>query len=116
MWQTVNLTGVVDPLLIDNQTVMFSLSAWLGGWRDQDDNARVSINFFDQANLIVGSSTTIGPVLAADRSNITSLLFRQANGSVPVGARSFTVTVLITCVVPTDNDGIADDIACSLYQ
>ena len=115
MMQTVNLTNAIDPLLIDNQTIKFNLSAWLGGWQNQDDNAQVNIIFYDQANQMVGNSTTIGPVLAADRNNITSLVFRQANGFVPIGARSFITTVTMTRVVVSDDDAVADNIAVALF-
>ena len=116
MWQTVNLTNALDPLLIDNQTIKFNLSAWLGGWQNQDDNARATIIFFDQTNQMVGNSTTIGPVLAVDRNNITSLIFRQTNGFVPTGTRSFSVIVTLTRVVVTDNDAVVDNIAVTLFQ
>ena len=111
MWQTVNMTGSVDPLLIDNQTVWFNLSAWIGGYQEQDDNARVALTFIDQTNQAVGSTITLGPVLAAARLNITSLLFQQANGLVPVGARSFRVMVTITRTQGSYSDGDIDNIA-----
>jgi len=115
MWQTVNLTNTIDPHLIDNHVVKFNLSAWIGGWSSQNDNAQVSVIFFDQTNQIIGSQTTIGPVLAADRGSQSSLLFRQANDYVPIGARSFTVIVLITCSVSPSNDGSIDNIGIYLY-
>ena len=116
MWQTVNLTNTIDPLLIDSHTVKFNLSAWIGGWSNQDDNAAVSVVFADQSNQIIGNRTTIGPVLAAARGSQSSLLFRQANGFVPVGTRSLTVIVTITCITPASNDGAVDNIGISLYQ
>ena len=116
MWQTVNLTKTVDPRLIDSHTIEFNLSAWIGGWSGQDDNARVSVTFFDQTNQIVGNQTTIGPVLAADRGSQSSLLFRQATDLVPVGARSCRVTVIITRVVSVSNDGDVDNIGMYFYQ
>lgn len=115
MWQTVNLTNTIDPLLIDNYTVHFNLSAWLGGWSSQNDNAQVSVSFADQTNHVIGTQTTIGPVLAAARGSQSSLLFRQANGLVPVGTRSLTVLVTITCITPTSNDGDVDNIGIYLY-
>jgi hypothetical protein len=116
MWQTVNLTSTISPLLIDNNTVWFNLSAWIGGYQDQDDNARITLTFTDQTNVIVGNGTTIGPILAVDRSNITSLLFRQANGLIPAGARSFTVSVLTTFVIGGSTDADVDNIAVLLYK
>jgi hypothetical protein len=116
MWQTINLTSTISPLLIDNNTVWFNLSAWIGGFENQDDNARVTLTFTNQANVIVGSTTTIGPILAADRGNVTSLLFRQANGLIPISARSFTVSVLMTFVIGGNTDADIDNIAVVLYK
>jgi hypothetical protein len=82
MWQTVNLTGLIDPLLIDNQTVWFNFSAWIGGYANQDDNAQASLTFLNQTNQKVGNTITLGPILAAARGSITSLLFQQADGLV----------------------------------
>ncbi|CAF1038853.1 unnamed protein product [Adineta ricciae] len=116
MWQTVNVTHTVDPVLIDNSVVKFNLSAWIGGWSSQNDNARVSIAFADQANQMLGNRTTIGPVSAADRNSQSSLLFRQATGLVPAGTRSFTILVTIICTDPTSNDGDVDNIGIYFYQ
>ena len=116
MWQTVNMIGSIDFYLIDTHTVWFNFSTWLGGYSTQDDNAQVLITFFDQTNQKVGNSTTLGPVSAAQRGGITSLIFQQASGLIPIGARSFIVIVTLTCVSPQDNDGLIDNIAVVLYQ
>jgi hypothetical protein len=110
MWQIVNLTNSVNPSLIDNQTLWFNFSAWMGGFRSQDDNAQVSLAFMDQNNQQVGNITTLGPVLAAQRLNITSLIFQQAGGLIPVSTRSFIVTVVVTRIEGTYNDGSIDNI------
>lgn len=116
MWQTATISNLINPILIDNQKISFNLSAWLGGYYNQDDNARVSITFMDQNNQQTGDTITLGPVLAADRGNLSSLIFRQTNGLVPIGARSFTITVTITCVFPTTADGASDNIALVFYR
>lgn len=116
MWQTVNLTNTIDPLLIDSHRMKFNLSGWIGGWDAQNDNAAVSVVFADQSNQIIGNRTTIGPVLAAARGYRSSLLFRQANGLVPVGTRSLTVIVTMTCIIAPSNDGAVDNIGIYLYQ
>jgi hypothetical protein len=115
MWQIVDLSTVCNVLLFDNQTIRFNLSAWIGGWDFNDDNARVSLTFTNQANAILGNTTTLGPILAANRSNITSLLFRKAIGLVPSGARSFQVQAIITRASGVSNDGAIDNIAIVLY-
>ncbi|UJR12544.1 hypothetical protein I4U23_016720 [Adineta vaga] len=95
MWQTIDLTNKIHSILIDNQTVQFNLSAWLGGYDNQNDNAEVSLTFIDSNNQIVGNCTSIGPILATNRSNISKLVFRQTNGFLPVGTRSIVVFVTI---------------------
>ena len=116
MWQTVNMIRTISPSLIDNQTVWFNFSAWIGGYRDQDDNAIVSLTFLNQMNQSIGSNTTLGPVLAVDRQNISSLLFHQAGGLVPVSTRSFRVVVKATRLSGADNDGSVDNIGVNFYQ
>ncbi len=116
MWQTIDLTDDVDPVLIDNQTVNYNLSAWLGGMSTQNDNTVVSLTFADQFNQTIGSGVSIGPVLAAARGDITALLFQQTNGIVPVGARFMTVCATMTLITGGTNNGYADDIAVYLYQ
>jgi hypothetical protein len=115
MWQTVNMTGSLNPSLIDNEAVRFNFSAWIGGFSNQDDNAVASLTFTNQLNQTVGNIITLGPVLAADRGYNSSLLFRQANGFVPTGARSFVVVVTMTRLGGTYNNGYIDDIAVVLY-
>ena len=116
MWQTARISDVINPVLIDTQKISFNLSAWLGGYYNQDDNARMSLTFMDQNNQQTDNTITLGPVLAADRRNITSLLFRQVNGLVPSGTRSFIIKVTITCVYPTTADGDVDNIALFFYR
>jgi hypothetical protein len=115
MWQTVTISGLINPSLIDNQKISYNLSAWMGGYDEQDDNAQVSLTFINQNNQQVGNAVTIGPVLAAERRNITSLIFHQTNGLVPSGTRSFMITVTMTVVMGPDNDGLSDNIALYLY-
>ena len=116
MWQYVNMTRSISPALIDTQTVYFNFSAWLGGYNTQRDHAQVSLTFINQTNHKVGTTVTLGPVTNIDRSNITSLLFRQASGLVPAGARSFLVFVTITLFYGATADGDIDNIALYLHQ
>lgn len=115
MWQIINLTNYVSPILIDNQTVNFNLSAWLGGITNQDDNVIITLTFLDQSNQMVGNSISIGPVLAVDRGNHTSLIPLQVNGFVPIGARLLTLLVTITRVSGLQNNGDVDNIVLYLY-
>ncbi|CAF5029557.1 unnamed protein product [Rotaria sp. Silwood1] len=116
MWQTIDLTNYADPSLIDTGTVEFNLSAWLGGFINQNDRAGVSVTFLNQANQTTGSVTNIGPVTDTDRGSVTSFLFRQATGFVPVGARSATVLVYIIRAAGNVNDGYVDNVNIFMYQ
>ncbi|CAF0797949.1 unnamed protein product [Adineta ricciae] len=116
MWQTINLTNQVDSGLLDSQTVKFNLSAWLGGITVQNDSAVIDLTFLDQNNQMVGSIARIGPVLAADRGNISSFIPKQTSGFVPSGARSATVLVNITRYTGTNNNGDVDNMNFYLYQ
>ncbi|CAF0956427.1 unnamed protein product [Adineta steineri] len=117
MWQTIHMTDLIDPSLIDNQIVWFNLSAWIGGCTTEDDNAEILMIFIDEFNLEMNNNNIeLGPVLAADRDYITQLLFRQVTGLVPIGARSCKVIVTITRLVGTHADGDIDNIALFFYQ
>ncbi|CAF1378438.1 unnamed protein product [Adineta ricciae] len=115
MWQTRNFTSFFHPL-IDNKTIWYNFSAWIGGLNSQDDTGQVSLTFFDGSYQTIGNSITIGPVLASDRNGITSLIFRQATGLVPVGTRSFQVFVEFIRAMGTSNNGVIDNISFILYQ
>ncbi|CAF1246098.1 unnamed protein product [Adineta steineri] len=116
MWQYINMTNSINSILIDNQTVYYNFSAWIGGYSNQKDNAQVSITFIDQANQKINNTITLGPVSVVDRGSITSLLFRQANGLLSIGARSCIVMATITRGAGTYNDGDIDNIALYFYQ
>lgn len=116
MWQTIMLTNQVDAALIDNLTVRFNFSAWIGGLTNQDDSATISLSFLNQANQMIGNSTILGPVLSIDRGNQSSLIFRQFTGYVPVSARVATVLVAITRATGSQNNGNVDNIAFYLFQ
>ena len=109
------MTRRINPSAIDNHTIRFNISAWIGGYKYQDDNAVISLMFLNSMNQQVGINTTLGPVLDADRGSITSLLFRQTNGLVPVGSRSFMVIVTMTRVLGYDSDGSVDNIVINFY-
>lgn len=111
--QTDNVASVAA--LIDIQTVSYDLSAWLGGYSTQDDNAVLSIQFLDMSGNAVGTAK-IGPVLSADRNGTSELLSRSTTGKVPVGTRSIKVTLTMTKTEGNDNDGLADDLSLLLVQ
>lgn len=114
MWQTIDLINKINFILIDNQTIRYNLSGWLGGLQNQDDNAVVTLSFIDSNNQLV-NSTIIGPILAIDRGNQSSLIFQQTNGFVPTGTRSMVVCVTLTRTYGGTNSGAVDNMALVLY-
>ena len=115
MWQTITLTNYVSSQMIDNFSVRFNLSAWLGGLDVQDDSAAVTLTFIDSNNRMVGNVTSVGPVLAIHRRNISSMIFQQVNGMVPVAARIMTILAMMTRSAGANNNGVVDNIAVILY-
>jgi hypothetical protein len=111
--QTISLaTGAAD---IDKGGVTYVLSAWLGGYEAQDDNAKIMLIFkgADGASI---AQTQLGPVLAADRKRVTSFLFKKTSDTVPKGARSATITLTMTRASGSYNDGEADDVSLILTK
>ena len=106
--QVIDVSG--SSALIDTSAVSFQLSAYLGGYGGQDNNATLSATFLDGSDAAIGSPTVVGPVLAADRNSTTGLLLRSASGLVPPNTRS----VQIDLVQTGDgfyNDGYADNLS-----
>jgi hypothetical protein len=114
MWQRINLTNSSD-LLINNQTLQFHFSAWIGGHAEQDDHASVSLTFLNEAIEKLDNSITIGPVFANDRKNASKLLFKSATGFVPNGTYFLEIYAKFTRLSGSDNDGYVDNIALILY-
>jgi hypothetical protein len=101
MWHTITLANYVSSQLIDNSSVRFNLSAWLGGLDIQDDSAAVTLTFINTNTQIVG--------------NISSMLFQQVNGTVPINARILTILATMTRSSGANNNGVIDNIAVTLY-
>ncbi|CAF4055491.1 unnamed protein product [Adineta steineri] len=114
MSQTVNINDAAILSLIDLGKASANLSAWLGGYANQDDNAKVTLSFYNQDGENIGNAITIGPVLSSDRGTTTELLFRQNSGMVPARTRSMKVLVEFTRLIGGFNDGAADNIAVVL--
>ena len=115
--QTISL--VAFAAAIDSGKMKVSLSACLGGAKDEQDDAKVTIDFLTPGGLSLGAGE-IGPVSNTDRGNATALLPRGLSGVVPVGARSVDVFITMTrkatttaapYVETTYNDGYADKVS-----
>ena len=101
--------------LIDTGMVAFTLSGWLGGYFDQRDNALFSAIFEDGGGNMI-STSTIGPVTLADRTNSsgvpqTELLFRSTFGDIPAGTREIDFRITMNGIDGGQNDGYADSLS-----
>jgi hypothetical protein len=91
----------------------FTLSGLLGGYYNQTDSAMVTAAFQTATGTVLGSST-IGPVTATDRGNISQLLSRSATGTLPVSTAKVVVTATLTMVGTGNNNGYADNLSFAL--
>jgi uncharacterized protein (TIGR03437 family) len=98
---------------IDTSKVTFNFMGWLGGYNSQNDSLSVKAEFRDWSGKALGSAT-IGPVLATDRSNLTSLLQRLQTGGVPAGTRYVRVAITAVRTDGSDNDALADSLSLTL--
>lgn len=98
---------------IDTGEVSFDLSAFLGGFSGQSDNAVLTVSFLDASNLALGSAS-LGPVTEVDRDNITGLLQRETTGALPTGTRALGVTLAFSRINGSYNDGYADNLSLSI--
>jgi hypothetical protein len=91
------------------------LSADLGGYSSQGDQATVTATFLDKSGHKV-KSFKVGPVTAADRSSQTTLLLRTATRSIPTATRRIKVVITSTGVNGTYDDGYADNVSLVLKR
>ena len=84
-YQMIDLSAAASQ--IDAGIVLSDLSGYLGGWQDQNDNAVLKAEFMDGVHTNILGTIILGPVLAADRTNRTALLYREKMILVPAGAR-----------------------------
>ncbi|MGQ4514645.1 NHL domain-containing protein [Streptomyces sp. DW26H14] len=92
-----------------------ALSASLGGYGNQNDATTLSAAWEDADGNAVGDGqdavTTVGPVLAVDRGDFSSMIPRRGYGTVPVGAAKVVVTLTFTMGGAGNNDANADNLS-----
>lgn len=96
--------------LIDAGMVPYVLSAYLGGYFDQRDNATFRVTF-QTAGMASLGSVTLGPVTVADRGGVTGLFLRSTNGFIPVGTRLIDFNLVLQGIDGAQNDGYADNLS-----
>ncbi|MEW2631057.1 phosphoesterase [Streptomyces sp. NPDC048389] len=110
---TLPATGPAGRVAVDAGQVSYTLTAWLGGYAAQEDGARLSAEFRDEAGTPTALSV-LGPVTAAERGTRTGLLERTASGAVPPGSRTARLLLVFTRSGGTSNDGYADAMTLGL--
>lgn len=98
--------------MIDNDDIEFVLSGYLGGFSSQNDRMQLTAFFRDENGQVIGQAL-LNAVTNGDRNNNTSLVYREATGLMPIGARS----VLFELKALQDsgmNDGYADNLSFEL--
>jgi hypothetical protein len=111
--QTLALSSDLNPG-IDSSTVSLDLSALLGGYQDQNDSMKITVTYLGASNQSLGSFQ-VGPVLASDRNNDTSLLSRSASKQLlPAGTRSIRFVMDAERTDGSYNDGYADNLVAMI--
>jgi hypothetical protein len=110
--QTVDVS--LAALGVDAGTVQFTLSAYLGGYARQDDNAKLAATFLDSSGKVLGKAIQIGPVLAVERQSTTGLVPKSTMGQVPPRTRSIVVTLTMTQFSGGYDHGCADNLSLVL--
>ncbi len=95
---------------ISSGRVSYVLSAWLGGYSDQPDNAELIVTF-ESASGTALKTTKIGPVTVGERHDVSGLFFRQHTGKVPAGTQKIKVELEMMLREGGDNDGLADNLS-----
>ena len=91
------------------------LSARLGGFGGQADNATIVAHFLDSGGVEL-KTLQIGPVTVSARSGLTKLLPRTATVAVPAQTTAITIVITATRVEGQYNDGYADNVSLVLKR
>jgi hypothetical protein len=90
--------------------VDYTLSGWLGGFSSQGDHAVLDVTFENAKGKAI-ATVGIGPVTAAQRKDVSELLFRKRTGVVPAGTRELKFELIMTRDDGSDDDGLADSLS-----
>ncbi|MCX6364667.1 MAG: phosphoesterase, partial [Actinobacteria bacterium] len=91
------------------------LSARLGGYAGQQDNATVVAHFLDSGGVDL-KTLQIGPVTVSDRSGLTKFLPRTATVAVPAQTTGITIVITSTRVDGQYNDAYVDNVSLVLKR
>lgn len=109
--QLVKVTRFKTP--IDAGQRIATLTAFLGGYAEHGDAMSVTATFLNEAGKKLGV-LKIGPVTVAQRKGVTALIEKSASKPVPKKTRSIQVKLAAKRLVPSYNDGYADNVSLML--
>lgn len=109
--QVVKVTKFKAP--IDAGQRVATLSAFLGGYAEHGDSMSVTATFLSEAGKKL-RVLKIGPVTVAERDGVTALIQKSASKPVPKKTRSIQVKLAAKRLVPSYNDGYADNVSLTL--
>ena len=109
--QTIDLSA--SAAAIDNGEVDALLSAYIGGYSTQADNAQVSYAFRD-AQSVTLSTVTFGPVLVGDRAGASGFVPFRTTERLAVGTREVVVSMRMVRSIAPANDGYVDNVSLVL--
>ncbi|HEX5899502.1 MAG TPA: hypothetical protein VFY32_08890 [Solirubrobacteraceae bacterium] len=109
--QVIDMSGAATE--IDAGKVTATLSALLGGYATQTDNATVSATFLNAGGAPVGAIrlVTVNP---GDRNSVTALVARSSSAPVPAGTRQISVRIDAVRNEGSYNDGYIDNVSLVL--
>lgn len=110
-FQTVGVAA--QAASIDAGLATANLSAYLGGGGIYNDHIKVTADFLDAGGRPLGAFE-IGPVTAAQRHNVSTMLPRAGSAPVPAGTRQIRVTLTATDADATYSGGLADNVKLTL--
>jgi hypothetical protein len=100
---------------IDKGRADFSLSAWLGGWRDRPEQATLTAVFLDEARHATGSPVVLAHEEASTQSHRSRLVAREVKGVVPPQTRQIVITAHFTSGMTSYHNAFADNISLTLH-
>lgn len=101
--------------IIDAGKGTFDLSAWLGGYENDGDNVKLSLDFLNQDGQSLGTAFITSPT-PEERNNTTALLFKSTTGFVPVSAREIKVVLDMNHVQGRVNDAYVDNLSLVIKE
>ena len=109
--QTISLGA--SAAAIDNGEVDALLSAYIGGYSTQADNAQVTYTFRDSESAPL-TTVTFGPVLVGDRAGVSGFVPFAAKQRLAAGTRDVVVTMRMARSIAPVNDGYVDNVSLVL--